>query len=113
MESAPEAVPQADKGRSEIRQWTSEEAALGREPMELEVRPDQRVGAAIGGMFFCALVIVLAGRVAWGAPARASFRSGTATRKAVPGGSSGGAPGWGAVQPRAAADGACAAPLNA
>jgi hypothetical protein len=27
-------------GRSQIRQWTSEDAALGREPMMLEVRPE-------------------------------------------------------------------------
>jgi hypothetical protein len=68
--------------RSQIRNWTSEDAALGREPMQLEVRPDERVGATIGGMFFCGLVVVLAGRVAFGAPARAYFRSGVAGRKA-------------------------------
>jgi hypothetical protein len=79
--------------RSQVRHWTSEDAALGREPMQIEVRPEERVGATIGGMFFCGLVIVLAGRVAFGAPARAYFRSGIAGRKPSgrPEGSSGGA----------------------
>ena len=69
-------------GRSQLRQWTSGEVALGRGPMQIEVRPEERVGATIGGMFFCTLVIVLAGRVAFGAPARAYFRSGMSARKA-------------------------------
>jgi hypothetical protein len=76
--------------RSQIRHWTSEDAALGREPMQIEVRPDERVGATIGGMFFCALVIVLAGRVAFGPPARAYFRSGAGSKTSGrPEGSSG------------------------
>ena len=66
-----------------------EEAVAGQraqrdEPMQLEIRPDERTGAAIGGMFLCALVVLLAGRVAFGAPARAYFRSGLASGK--PGG---------------------------
>jgi len=62
----------------QVPQWTSGDAAFGLAPLQIEVRPEERVGAVIGGMMFCALFIVLAGRVAFGAPERAYFRSETA-----------------------------------